>query len=213
MIARSSIVRARSATAIRRRKRRGSLGGAECRLEAGEIVERPTEADEQPRRDKPENNNDNSEKEQGDEHGVNVRALKRGSLDAIVSMAEPGLSICDSGVEAGSLTPLVFDHQHAPKLGEAVGRVVEGVEDDSPLVDGEGEQEYPFDDCAFEAVCELVSADSLDERELRGGGVGDGDGQRASWRQRRCQPEYALSTQSVRNAPRQPCGGRAANPG
>ena len=62
-------------------------------LEAGEIVERPTEADEQPRRDKPENNNDNSEKEQGDEHGFNVRALKRGSLDAIVSMAEPGLSL------------------------------------------------------------------------------------------------------------------------
>ena len=64
-------------------------------------------------------------------------------------MAELGLSICDSGVEASSLTPLVFVHQHAPKLGEAVGRVVEGVEDDSPLVDGEGEQVYPFDDCAF----------------------------------------------------------------
>ena len=87
-------------------------------------MERATEADEQPRLDKPEDNNDNSEKEQGDEHGFNVRALKRGSLDAIVSMAEPGLSLCDSGVEAGSLTPLVFVHQHAPKLGEAVGQVL-----------------------------------------------------------------------------------------
>ena len=149
MIARSSIVSARSATAIREGNGEEVWGGAECRLEAGEIVERPTEADEQPRRDKPEDNNDNSEKEQGDEHGFNVRALKRGSLDAIVSMAELGLSICDSGVEASSLTPLVFVYQHAPKLGEAVGRVVESVEDDSPLVDGEGEQVYPFDDCAF----------------------------------------------------------------
>ena len=65
-------------------------------------MERPTEADEQPRLDKPEDTNDNSEKEQGDEHGFNVRALKRDSLDASVSMAEPGLSLCDSGVEAGA---------------------------------------------------------------------------------------------------------------
>jgi hypothetical protein len=50
--------------------------------------------------------------------------LKRGSLDAIVSMAEAGLSLCDSGVEAVSLTLLVFVHRHAPKLGEAVGRVL-----------------------------------------------------------------------------------------
>ena len=113
-------MRARSATAIREGNGEEVWEGPECRLEAGEIVERPTEADEQPRLDKPEDTNDNSEKAQGDEHGFNVRALKRDSLDASVSMAEPGLSLCDSGVEAGSLTPLVFVQEYGAELGESV---------------------------------------------------------------------------------------------